>query len=514
MLTNSPPVAGALAAHPRAEVVLIGGRLLKDSLVTVGPEAVDTLRQVRADACVLGICSLHPELGMTVTDLDEAHVKRAMVEASAKVIALATADKLRTAGPWVVARSRTSRPGYRRRRGAHERLRRRRRQRGARMTPRWATFGVFFVNGAVIGTWVGHIAWVQERFDFSKSTLGLVILAMAIGVIVALPIMGQAIVRLGSVRATRIAGTFCALVLPLPLLGPEPWLLPLALIVLGASSGAMDVSMNAHGVAVERILHGPIMSSLHAGWSFGGLAGAALVAAAGGAGIDPRVETLIATGLLLLLLVVCLQWLGDGSATAETPSGFVRPTRGVVVLAVLCLIVMVTEGAMADWGGIYLTRDLGTSTAVAALAFAAFSGGMTAARVFGDWLNHRLGAATLFQGGSAIAGLALGGMLLVGGPALAIAGFFLVGIGVANGVPLVFSAAGHAEGESGPNIAAVSSMGSLGFLAGPPFIGFLAEATSLPLALSTLCLGLAFVTVAGRRIGSAPVGVPAIEAAR
>ena len=117
---------------------------------------------------------------------------------------------------------------------------------------------------------------------------------MAIGVIVALPIMGQAIVRLGSVRATRIAGTICALVLPLPLLAPEPWLLPLALIVLGAASGAMDVSMNAHGVAVERILHRPIMSSLHAGWSFGGLAGAALVAAAGGAGVDPRVETLIA----------------------------------------------------------------------------------------------------------------------------------------------------------------------------------------------------------------------------
>jgi len=385
------------------------------------------------------------------------------------------------------------------------------------MTPRAATFGVFFVNGAVIGTWVGHIPWIQDRFDFSKSTLGLVILAMSIGVIVALPIMGQAIVRLGSVRSTRLAGTACALVLPLPLLAPDPWLLPVALAVLGAASGSMDVSMNAHGVAVERILQRPIMSSLHAGWSFGGLTGAALVAIGGGAGLDPRVETLLATGLFALLLGACLRRLGDGSATAEAPSGFVRPTRGVVVLALLCLIIMVTEGAMADWGGLYLTRDLGTSTAVAALAFAAFSGGMTAGRVFGDWLNHRLGAATLMQGGSALAGLALGAMLLLAEPALAIGGFFLVGIGVANGVPLVFSAAGHAEGrESGPNIAAVSSMGSIGFLAGPPFIGFFAEATSLPLALSTLCLGLAVVTVAGRRIGAVAVGpgVPAIEAAR
>jgi DeoR/GlpR family transcriptional regulator of sugar metabolism len=102
VLTNSPPVAEALAAHPRAEIVLIGGRLLKDAQVTVGSATVDALRQVRADACVLGICSLHPEFGVTVNHQEEAHVKRAMVEASAEVIALATADKLQTASPWVV----------------------------------------------------------------------------------------------------------------------------------------------------------------------------------------------------------------------------------------------------------------------------------------------------------------------------------------------------------------------------------------------------------------------------
>jgi DeoR/GlpR family transcriptional regulator of sugar metabolism len=103
VLTNSPPVAAALAAHPRAEVVLIGGRLLKREQVTVGSATVDALRQVHADACVLGICSIHPELGVTTLDHDEAHVKRAMVAASAEVIALATADKLGTASPWLVA---------------------------------------------------------------------------------------------------------------------------------------------------------------------------------------------------------------------------------------------------------------------------------------------------------------------------------------------------------------------------------------------------------------------------
>jgi MFS family permease len=365
------------------------------------------------------------------------------------------------------------------------------------MSPRAATFGVFFVNGAAVGTWVGHIPWVQARFGFSKSTLGLVLLAMAAGVIVALPLMGHAVVRLGSGRAVRIAAPSCVLALSLPLLAPEPWLLPVALALFGASSGAMDVSMNAHGVAVEQARRSPTMSSLHAGWSLGGLAGAGLVAAGGAAGLEPRVETLAAAAILALLLAACLRRIGEGSVTVELPIGFARPSRGLVLLALLCLLIMLTEGAVADWGGLYLRRDLGASTAAAALAFAGFAAGMTAGRVLGDALNRRLGGAVLMRAGSGLATLALGILLLVGTPAPAIAGFALVGLGVANGVPLVFSAAGHAPGRgSGPNIGAVSSLGSIGFLAGPPFIGFLAQATSLRLALSTLCAGLLVVTLA------------------
>ena len=382
------------------------------------------------------------------------------------------------------------------------------------MTPRIATFGVFVVNGAIVGTWVAHIPWISDRFDFSKSTLGLVLITMSIGVIVALPIMGQAIVRLGSVRATRVTAPFCTAVLLLPLLAPEPWLLPFALIALGAGSGSMDVSMNAHGVAVERVLGRPVMSSLHAGWSLGGVAGAGLVAIGSAAGLDPRLEVVLAAGLLAVALVVCLPRLGPGSQTEEAPAGFVWPSRAVILLAAVCLMIMVTEGAMADWGGLYLTRDLGTSTAVAALAFTAFSGGMMAARLIGDWLNRRLGAARLMRWGTALAGVALAVMLLAGSVPVALAGFFLVGVGVANGVPMVFSAAGHAPGkESGPNIAAVSSMGSIGFLAGPPFFGFLADATSLPLALGTLCIGLAGVVLAANAVGRGEVGPAMAEPA-
>jgi MFS family permease len=371
------------------------------------------------------------------------------------------------------------------------------------MTPRAATFGVFFVNGAAVGTWVGHIPWVQGRFDLSKSTLGLVILAMAAGVIVALPLMGHAIVRLGSARAVRVTGPLCVLALPLPLLAPRPWLLPVALAVFGASSGAMDVSMNAHGVSVEQARRRATMSSLHAGWSLGGLAGAALVAVGDAAGLEPRVETLAATAIFGFVLAVCLRRVGAGSVTVDSPIAFARPSRGIVLLAVFCLLIMLTEGAVADWGGLYLHRELGTSTAVAALAFAGFAAGMTGGRFFGDALNHRLGEAALMRAGTGLAALALASLLLVGAPALAIVGFVLVGLGLANGVPLLFSAAGRAPGRgSGPNIGAVSSLGSIGFLAGPPFIGFLAQATSLRLALSTLCAGLVLVALAAGGAGA------------
>ena len=368
------------------------------------------------------------------------------------------------------------------------------------MSARTATFGVFFVNGAAIGVWVAQIPFVQERFDLAKSTLGLILLSMSIGVIVALPVMGQAVVRLGSARAVRLGGILCCLMVPLPLLAPEPYLLPLALLAFGAAGAAMDVSMNAHGSAIEGRLGRPIMSSLHAGWSFGGFSGAAGVAGATAAGVDPRLQNTLAAGVLLLGLLACLTSLGPGSATAAGER-FRLPSRAVVLMAVLCFLTMVTEGAMADWGGVYLRGDLGASAGVAAAAFAAFAAGMTIARLTGDWINQQIGPTRLLRGGSALAAIALGTMLVIAHPIAALAGLVLVGIGVANGVPLLFSFAGAGGVETaGPSIAAVSSMGSLGFLVGPPFIGFLAEATSLPFALTSLCLATAAVAVLAPRV--------------
>ena len=172
------------------------------------------------------------------------------------------------------------------------------------MTPRWATTAIFAVNGAAVGVWVAQIPWVQERFDLSRSTIGLIILGMSISVILALPFAGQAVVRHGSERMVLVGGVACVLAVNLPILAPAPLLVAAALLVFGGSTATMDVSMNSHGVSVEKALGRPIMSSLHAGWAFGGMGGAGFVALCHALGVEAHLITAIASALLLAALLL------------------------------------------------------------------------------------------------------------------------------------------------------------------------------------------------------------------
>src|SRR2546423_11322098 len=189
-------------------------------------------------------------------------------------------------------------PGHRRQRRADTPVYERRHRRGDRMTPRVATFTVFAINGAMMGTWVAHIPWVQDHLGISKAALGLCLLCIAAGALVSMPLTGHILDGRSSASVTRAATLLFCLTLPLPLLATGPITLGAILFVFGASGGAMDVSMNAHGVAVERELGRPIMSSLHGGWSVGGFLSAGLVAIAAAAGIDPRLERLVVAGAL------------------------------------------------------------------------------------------------------------------------------------------------------------------------------------------------------------------------
>ncbi|HEX6022612.1 MAG TPA: MFS transporter [Solirubrobacter sp.] len=374
------------------------------------------------------------------------------------------------------------------------------------MTPRAATFAVFAVNGAMIGTWVAHIPWLQERLDVSKTTIGFALLCMAAGALIAMPLTGQILDRRRSAGVTRAATLIYCLMLPLPLLAPSAPALGAILFVFGAANGAMDVSMNAHGVAVERELKRPIMSSLHGGWSVGGFIAAGLAAIAGALGADPRVWALgVGVALWLIGLFVTAR-LGSASTHSES-SGFALPSRGVILIGALCFLAMVTEGAIGDWSGIYLRQDLGSSAAAAATGFTGFSAGMAVARLGGDWLNERLGAGLLLRAGMALVAAALGAALLIAEPVPAVIGFGLVGLGIANAVPILFSAAGRHE-PSGPSLAAVFTVGYTGFIVGPPLIGGLADAMGLPETLALLCLvALAVTALGGRATAPSPQAI-------
>ena len=271
------------------------------------------------------------------------------------------------------------------------------------------------------------------------------------------------------------------------------------LFVFGAANGVMDVAMNAHGVAVERALGKPIMSSLHGGWSVGGFAAAGLVAVAGrgrrrSADREPG-RRRRRSG-----------WPRSGSpagsaARRPTPRpepGSRCPRAPVMLVGGLCFLVMVTESGIADWSGIYLRDDTGAGAAAGATAFAGFSLGMAAARLGGDWLNERLGAGRLLRGGMAVVAVALGTVLVVGETVPAVIGFVLCGLGIANGVPLLFSAAGRLD-PPGPSLAAAFTLGYTGFIVGPPVIGILADQVGLPKTLSLLVLASLAVIVLGGR---------------
>jgi predicted MFS family arabinose efflux permease len=366
------------------------------------------------------------------------------------------------------------------------------------VTPRLATFSIFAINGAMIGTWVAHIPWLQDHLGVSKATIGLCLLCMAAGALVSMPLTGHILDRRSSASVTRAATLIFCLMLPLPLLATSPYMLGAILFVFGASNGAMDVSMNAHGVAVERELKKPIMSSLHGGWSLGGFALAGVVALTAAAGVDPRLESLFVGVALWLAALWITPRLGSASAHSKTGGGFALPSRAVMLIGGLCFLVMMTEGAIADWSGIYLHHDAGASTAAAAMAFTGFSLGMAVARLGGDVLTERLGAGRLMRGGMALVALALGGVLLIGEAVPAVIGFALCGLGIANAVPLLFSAAGRLEPPSS-SLAAAFTLGYTGFIVGPPVIGILADQVGLPETLSVLVLAALVVSALGGR---------------
>lgn len=345
---------------------------------------------------------------------------------------------------------------------------------------------VFALNGAFFASLFARFPALQDRTGASDGELGLVLLGSMAGLLLSQTVTGMLVARHGS-RPLVLAGGlgYAAGLVPIALSGSVLALL-LTFPLIGFANGVLDVAMNVHGLSVERSISRPILATLHAAFSFGALGGAAVggLVAAAGVGV---VEHLAAVALAgSAAMVVATRFLLP-SATDATPGGpaFQRPTRALAIAGLFAFCVLLSEGAINDWAAVYL-RDLGTGEGAAATGLAAFSLTMGFGRLVGDRLTVRLGAVRLARGGAALATAGMAAALAIGRPAAAVAGFAVMGLGLAALFPLSLRAAAARGNAEAPAVAAVSSMGYLGLLTGPPVVGLLSEVVGLRTALALI----------------------------
>jgi len=337
-----------------------------------------------------------------------------------------------------------------------------------------------------------------------------VLLVCAIALMAAQPLAGALAVRTGS-RPILVAGGV-AYVAALPLVGvaPSVALFAAAVVALAAGSSAMDVSMNAQGIALAQRTARPIFASFHAAFSFGAMVGAAAGGLAAAAGLDPAVHLALAGALLVLVVLATRSGLLPATTDARSEGPlFARPSRALAGLGALAFCALLAEGAVNDWSAILLDRETGAGPSLAALGLAAFSLTMGFGRLAADPLAGRFGRVAVVRTGAllAFAGLALA--LASAIAVVGIAGFALMGAGLAGLFPLALSAAGETAGPAAPSLAAVATSGYGAFIAGPALIGLISEATSLPLALSlvgVLCLAAAALARSTRRAAPPVLG--------
>ncbi len=367
------------------------------------------------------------------------------------------------------------------------------------MTPRAATFLMFVVNGAIVGTWIALIPGIQEELGLSAGQLGLVLFCAPLGALIAQQITGQLLVRVSS----RIVLTAAALIFPmlvvLPLLAPSALALAFVLFVFGYANTTMDVAMNAHGVALETTGGKSILSGLHAGWSAGGFIGAVGVALAVSRGVDALVEAFAAGLLLLLVAVVASRFLGTGSVKTVGASGIHLPGRAVLPIALLVVLIAFVEGGLTDWGGVYLRQGVGASAEMAALGYAALSLGLFIGRIGGDWAKDRVGSIRLIQWGMLLTAAAIAAFVIIGNDLVGLAGMVIAGIGVANTIPQLFGAAGRIS-PPGPSLSAVFTFLTMAFMIGPPLIGATTGAFGIGAAFALFVLASLLVVLIVPRV--------------
>jgi predicted MFS family arabinose efflux permease len=357
---------------------------------------------------------------------------------------------------------------------------------------------VFFIAGFGMAAWAPLVPFAKTRVGIDEGLLGLLLLCLGIGSIVAMPLAGALATRFGCRLA--ITGSALLLCLPLPLLASVSGLplLVAALLIFGAGLGAIDVSMNIQAIIVERASGRSMMSGFHGLFSLGGIVGAAGMTALLGAGASPLTGTLVVVACIVVALAVAFSHLLPYGSKSEGPT-FAFPHGIVLFIGVICFIVFMTEGTVLDWSAVFLTSARGMDASYAGLGYAAFALTMTIGRLSGDRIVQRFGGANviIFGGFCAAVGLALAAMR----PSwqVALLGYVLVGIGCSNIVPILFTSVGR-QTVMPENVAvpAITTLGYAGILIGPAAIGFVAHAANLSAAFLIMALLLLAVAASGR----------------
>ncbi|WP_406052783.1 MFS transporter [Kribbella sp. NBC_00889] len=361
---------------------------------------------------------------------------------------------------------------------------------------RVATWLYFGLNGFAVGMWVVHIPNIEHATGISHSTLGLLLLVLGGAAFTGMQVAGPLVDRLGQRRLVPAAGVLLGIALAGPGLATNWWTLGLTLILIGFGNGSIDVGMNAQAVVVERGYPRPIMAAFHAMWSIGGAIAALIGAATLRAGVPTEVTLGLAGALCIVIALAASRFLIEATTDeADEPAQERAKPPGKLVWALggLAFGLMLAEGVANDWAALHFRDILGTSVSTAAYAYGAFAVAMTVGRFLTDRVAAVVGPAAIVRWGAAMAAVGLTIVIVVPWVPVALVGWALFGLGLAGGVPQLFTAAGNLDPRAaGALMARVVGLGYVGLLAGPALIGGLAHwmplniAFILPLVLCVL----------------------------
>lgn len=360
---------------------------------------------------------------------------------------------------------------------------------------RRASLLIFLVCGIGLSSWAPMVPFAKINLGLDEAALGLVLLSLGAGAILMMPFTGFFTNKYGSRKVMLIAAIVISLSLPLLLLASSAIQLAIVLFVFGSAIGSIDVAMNAHAVLVQERYGRHIMSSFHGMFSLGGLVGSFGLGFLIKLGLSPSVAAVSIS--VLLTFIAASQYKNlfphREEKTAERFT-FSLPRGPVLVLGLMCFVFFLAEGALLDWSAVFLQFNRNFEPSMSGLGYAVFSVAMAIMRLTGDNIIHKIGSSKVVLYGALLASAGYMLAVLVPWPGAALIGFALVGLGAANVVPVFFTAAGNIPNiPASVSLPAVTTLGYMGQLAGPAMIGFIAEASSLPVALGFVGLLLLLV---------------------